>query len=74
MGARHPGRAPVRTPAGAAQPEPVRRDWAVHRANTRGKLARPGRIVHYAELRKLLIWHANHLAARIDRSEDITGL
>jgi hypothetical protein len=58
-------------PIEAGQPEPVRRDWAVHRANTWGKLARPGRIVHYAELRKLLIEHADHLAARIDRSEDI---
>jgi hypothetical protein len=60
--------------AGAAQPEPVRGDWATHRANTWGKFARPGRIVHYAELRKLLIEHADHLAARIDRREDIIGL
>jgi len=60
-------------PIEAAQPEPVRRDWAVHRANTWHKLARPGRIVHYAELRKLLIGHADHLAARIDRSGDIIG-
>jgi TniQ len=60
-------------PIEAGQPEPVRRDWAVHRANTWSKLARPGRIVHYAELRKLLIEHADHLAARIDRSEDIIG-
>jgi hypothetical protein len=58
-------------PIEAAQPEPVRRDWAAHRANTWHKLARPGRIVHYAELRKLLIGHAGHLAGRIDRSEDI---
>jgi hypothetical protein len=60
-------------PIEAGQPEPVRRDWAVHRANTWGKLARPGRIVHYAELRKLLIEHVDHLAARIDRSEDVIG-
>jgi hypothetical protein len=33
-------------PIEAARPEPVRRDQAVHRANTRGKLARPGRIIH----------------------------
>jgi len=33
----------------------------------------PGRIVHYAELRKLLIDHADHLASRIDRGEHITG-
>ena len=60
-------------PIEAAQPEPVRRDWALHRANTWHKLARPGRIVHYAELRKLLIDHADHLASRIDRSAHITA-
>ena len=60
-------------PIEAAQPEPVRRDWAVHRANTWGKLARPGRIVHYSELRKLLIDHGSLLASRIDRGEHITA-
>lgn len=51
------------------QPGPVRKDWAAHRGNTWHKLTRPGRIVHYAELRKLLIEHASHLARRIDRAE-----
>jgi hypothetical protein len=51
----------------------VRRDWAVHRANTWGKLARSGRIVHYSELRKLLIGHASLLASRIGRGEHITA-
>jgi hypothetical protein len=60
-------------PIEAAQPEPVRRDWALHRANTWGKLACPGRIVHYAELSKLLIEHANHLARCIDQGEHITA-
>jgi hypothetical protein len=49
------------------QPEPVRKDWAPRCGNTWNKLAYPGRIVHYAELRKLLIEHASHLASRIDR-------
>jgi hypothetical protein len=38
-----------------------------------GKLTRPGRIVHYAELRKLLIEHADQLARRIDQSADTIG-
>jgi hypothetical protein len=53
-------------PIEAAQPEPVRRDWAVHRANTWGKIARPGRIVHYTELRKLLIEQGDRLVKDID--------
>jgi hypothetical protein len=68
LGPRHPGRARFAArPIETAQPELVRRDWAARRANTWGRLARPGRIVHYAELRKLLIGHADHLAGRIDR-------
>jgi hypothetical protein len=55
-------------PIEASQPGPVRKDWASHRASTWHKLARPGRIVHYAELRKLLIEHAGHLARHIDRA------
>lgn len=55
-------------PIEASQPEPVRKDWASHRASMWHKLARPGRIVHYAELRKLLIEHASQLAIRIDRA------
>jgi hypothetical protein len=60
-------------PVEAARPGPVRRDWAVHRANTRGKLARPGRIVHYSELRELLIGHGSLLASRIGRGEHVTA-
>lgn len=55
-------------PIEASQPDPVRRDWA-SRGNLWHKLARPGRLVHYAELRKLLIEHGDHLARRIDRGE-----
>jgi hypothetical protein len=33
------------------------------------KLAHPGRLVHYAELRKLLIEHGDRLARRIDCRE-----
>ncbi len=57
-------------PIEAMQPEPVRRAWAVQRGNTWHKLTRPGRIIHYAELRKLLIEHASHLARRIDSSTE----
>jgi hypothetical protein len=57
-----------------AQPGQVRKDWTGRRGNLWHKLTRPGRLVHYIELRKLLIGHADHLAGRIDRREDITGL
>ncbi|HKD96792.1 MAG TPA: hypothetical protein VKB69_04230, partial [Micromonosporaceae bacterium] len=57
----------------AAQPEPVRGDWAAHRANTWHKLARPGRFVHYIELRKLLIEHGDRLANDIDNSSASRG-
>jgi hypothetical protein len=53
-------------PIEVGQPEPVRKNWAPLRSNTWHKLAQLGRIVHYAELRKLLIEHASHLANRID--------
>ena len=53
-------------PIEADQPEPVRRDWTRKRANTWHKLARPGRFVHYIELRKLLIEHGDRLASDID--------
>jgi hypothetical protein len=53
----------------ASQPDPVRRDWTSHRANTWGKIASPGRIVHYAELRNLLIEHSDRLARDIDSTE-----
>ena len=53
-------------PIEAAQPEHVRQDWGSRRANLWHKLARPGRIVHYAELRKLLIEQGDRLARDID--------
>jgi hypothetical protein len=61
-------------PIEASQPEPVRKDWADRRANTWHKLTSPGRLVHYAELRKLLIEHGDRLASRIDSgTEPIPG-
>ena len=56
-------------PIEASQPEPVRRDWAVHRASTWHKIAYPGRFVHYAELRSLLIEHSDQLARDTDIAE-----
>ena len=53
-------------PIEASQPEPIRKDWSSRRANLWHKLTRPGRIVHYAELRKLLIEHGDRLAKDID--------
>jgi hypothetical protein len=55
-------------PIEAGQPETVRGDWARQRGNTWHKLARPGRLVHYIELRKLLIEHGDRLARSIDNS------
>jgi hypothetical protein len=57
-------------PIEAMQPEPVRASWARHRGNTWSKLTWPGRLVHYAELRELLIEHASHLARSIDNSAE----
>ncbi len=56
-------------PIEAGQPDQVRKDWASRRGATWHKLARPGRIVHYAELRKLLIEHGDYLAADIDKND-----
>jgi len=56
-------------PIEASQPDPVRRDWTVRRASTWAKIASPGRIVHYAELRNLLIGHSDQLARDIDSAE-----
>jgi len=42
------------------------KDWALRRASTWHKIAHPGRFVHYAELRELLIEHSDHLARNID--------
>ena len=60
-------------PIEAGQPEQVRKDWTGRRGNLWHKLTRPGRLVHYIELRKLLIEHASHLARSIDRAEKVTG-
>lgn len=56
-------------PIEESQPEPVREDWAPRRSNLWHKLGRPGRLVHYIELRKLLIEHGDRLANRIDHGE-----
>jgi TniQ len=61
-------------PIEAGQPEPVRKDWAPRRGNTWHKLAHPGRIVHYAELSKLLIEHGDRLARDIDNNSDGVSL
>ena len=57
-------------PTEASQPEPVRKDRGSRRANPWHKLTRPGRIVHYAELRKLLVQQGDRLAAGIDQAEE----
>jgi hypothetical protein len=56
-------------PIQASQPGPVQREWAKSRSSTWSLLARPGRFVHYAELRKLLIKHGDRLAKDIDYNE-----
>jgi hypothetical protein len=48
------------------QPTDGRPAWQARRGSTWHKLTRPGRFIHYAELRKLPIEHANHLAGGID--------
>lgn len=50
-------------PIEARQPGPVRRNWAARRGTTWFQLTRPDPLTHYADLRKLLIQHAKHLAA-----------
>jgi hypothetical protein len=59
-------------PIEASQPDPVRRVWTNRRANTWHRLDCPGRIVHYTELRSLLIEHADQLARDIDDSTEAT--
>ena len=53
-------------PIEASQPGPVRKDWPARRGSTWHKLTQPGRFIHYAELRKLLIEHGDRLAAEVD--------
>jgi hypothetical protein len=56
------------------QPEPVRETWRQRRGGTWHQLTRPSPLAHYAELRKLLIQHAQHLAKEIDvRTETTLG-
>jgi hypothetical protein len=57
-------------PIEASQLEPIRREWTARRASTWHKIASPGRIVHYVELRKLLIEQSNLLARDIDSSTE----
>ena len=57
-------------PIETSQPDPVRRVWTNRRANTWHRLDCPGRIVHYTELRSLLIEHADQLARDIDDARD----
>ena len=52
------------------QPEQVRRTWIARRGSTWWQLTRPDPLNYYAELRKLLIEHARHLAGRIDSSTE----
>lgn len=59
-------------PIEASQPDPVRREWTLHRANTWGKLTSPGRFAHYAELRGLLIEYSDRLARNINNGTDAT--
>jgi hypothetical protein len=58
-------------PIEASQPEPARRTWTAQRGNTWHKLAHPGRLIHYIELRKLLIEHGDRLARKIDSSGEV---
>ena len=52
------------------QPEQVRRTWIARRGSTWWQLTRPDPLNYYAELRKLFIEHARHLASRIDSSTE----
>lgn len=58
-------------PIQASQPGPVRKDWAKLRGSTWALLAHPRRFIHYAELRKLLLAHGDHLATHIDRTGEV---
>jgi len=59
-------------PIEADQPEPVREAWLHRRGSTWFQLSRPDPLAHYAELRKLLIQHAEHLAKEIDTRAETT--
>jgi hypothetical protein len=57
-------------PIEARQPGPVRATWAARRGTTWFQLTRPDPLTHYAELRNLLIQHADYLAAMIDNGDE----
>lgn len=59
-------------PIEAGQPEPVRKAWLYRRGATWFQLSRPDPLAHYAELRTLLIQHAEHLAKEIDTRGETT--
>ena len=59
-------------PIESEQPEPVRKAWLHRRGATWFQLSRPDPLAHYAELRKLLIQHADHLAKEIDTRAETT--
>lgn len=50
------------------QPRAAQKNWFKHRGSAWSLFADPGRFVHYAELRKLLIEHGDRLAKDIDYS------
>jgi hypothetical protein len=58
-------------PIEARQPEPARQTWIPRRGSTWFQLTRPDPLNHYAELRKLLAQHAEHLAKEIARHPGI---
>jgi hypothetical protein len=60
-------------PIEASQPEPVRRDWTHRRSSLWHNLAHPGRFVHYAELRTLLIEYSDRLERDIGNGTDNTN-
>jgi hypothetical protein len=53
-------------PIEAGKTEHVQRAWANRRNTTWFQLTRPDALPHYAELRRLLVEHANSLARQID--------
>jgi hypothetical protein len=59
-------------PIESEQPEPVRKAWLHQRGATWFQLSRPDPLAHYAELGKLLIQHAEHLAKEIDTRAETT--
>ena len=59
-------------PIESEQPEPVRQAWLRRRGATWFQLSRPDPLAHYAELRKLLLQHADPLAKEIDTRAETT--